>query len=421
MFQDGGAKLINFLLRAAVSSADAKGKIPNVSKVCEWHYRDLMRLPKAMQEKWKIACKEELEALHRHNVFKLTNLPKGRKTIGCRWVFDVKSDGRKKARLVAQGFSQVEGIDFNELFSPVVHFESVQLILALSTLEDHYCVSVDVCNAYLYGKLDEEIYMRQPEGFKVRGQENKVICLQHALYGLKQAGLAWWKELNSSMNELGFKHLMSDAGLFVCKDYKEIIIAIVYVDDAMFFGKNKAQVDSKKKLFMDKWECCDLGEVKEFLCMRITRKEKDIHLDQRDYLDKVLERFSMTNAKSTPTPLPSNWVPQLNKGKASPELLRQYQSIIGLLLYLMIGTHPDIAFAVTKLAQFSANSFQEHFERAKYICRYLVGIKNYSLVFKHAPGKGLATYTDSDWASDPITRRSVTGYFFTLAGGPITW
>jgi Reverse transcriptase (RNA-dependent DNA polymerase) len=113
---------------------------------------------------------------------------------------------------------------------------------------------------------------------------------------------------------------------------------------------------------MDKWECRDLGEIKEFLCMRITRKGKDIHLDQHDYLDKVLECFSMTNAKSAPTPLPSNWVPQLNKEKASPELLRQYQSIIGSLLYLMIGTCPDIAFAVTKLAQFSANPSQEHFE-----------------------------------------------------------
>jgi hypothetical protein len=155
--------------------------------------------------------------------------------------------------------------------------------------------------------------------------------------------------------------------------------------------------------------------------MRITRKGKDIHLDQRDYLDKVLEHFSMTNAKSAPTPLPSNWVPQLNKGKASPELLRKYQSIIGSLLYLMIGTHPDIAFAVTKLAQFSANPSQEHFERPKYICRYLVGTRSYSLVFKHAPEKGLAAYTDLDWASDPITRQSVTGYFFQLAGGPITW
>jgi Reverse transcriptase (RNA-dependent DNA polymerase) len=191
MVQEGGAGLTNFLLSAAVSSAPAKGEIPDVSKVREWHFRDLMRLPKGTQEEWKIACTEELEALYQCNVFKLTNLPKGCKIIGCRWVFDVKSDGHKKARLVAQGFLQVEGIDFNELFSPVVRFESVRLILALSALKNYYCVGVDVYNAYLYGKLDEEIYMRQPEGFKARGQENKVIHLQRALYGLKQAGLAW--------------------------------------------------------------------------------------------------------------------------------------------------------------------------------------------------------------------------------------
>ena len=125
MVQEGGANLIKFLLRAAVSSADAKEKIPNVTRVRKWHFRDLMCLLKATQKEWKIACKEELEALYWCNIFKLTDLPKGHKTIGCRWVFDIKSDSHKKARLVAQGHSQVEGIDFNELFSPVVHFESV--------------------------------------------------------------------------------------------------------------------------------------------------------------------------------------------------------------------------------------------------------------------------------------------------------
>ena len=102
---------------------------------------------------------------------------KSGKVIGCRWVFDVKSDGRKKARLIAQGFSQVEGLDFNELFSPVVCFESVRLIFALATLEGYYMTGVDVRTAYLYGKLDEEIYMQQPEGFRVRGQESKVLHL----------------------------------------------------------------------------------------------------------------------------------------------------------------------------------------------------------------------------------------------------
>ena len=154
-----------------------------------------------------------MESLKKYSIFKLTNLPKGHKTIGCRWVFDIKSDGQKKAQLVAQGFSQVEGIDYNELFSPVVQFESMKIIFALN---QWYMTGVDVCMAYLYGKLDEEIYMHQPEGFIAIGQENKVRCLQCTLYGLKHAGLAWWKELSQSMKVLSFKHLNSDARIFVC-------------------------------------------------------------------------------------------------------------------------------------------------------------------------------------------------------------
>ena len=191
-------------------------EVPNVCNVREWHYRDLMHLPKDAQEKWRTACLEELESLWKQEVFKLTNLPAGRKTVGCRWVFDVKTHGRYKARLVAQGFSQVEGVDFNKLFSPVVHFESVRLVFALTALKGWYMTGVDVCTAYLYGKLDEEIYMGQSEGFIARGQESKVIKLQRALYSLKQAGLAWWKELTQSMKTLGFSHLNSDAGIYVC-------------------------------------------------------------------------------------------------------------------------------------------------------------------------------------------------------------
>jgi Reverse transcriptase (RNA-dependent DNA polymerase) len=143
----------------------------------------------------------------------------------------------------------------------------MRVIFALAALNRWYMTGVDVRTAYLYGKLDEEIYMRQPKGFIATGQENKVIRLQQALYGLKQAGLAWWKELSQSMKVLGFKCLNSDAGIFVCREGTELIVAVVYVDDTMFFGKNKKLVDKKKALFMNKWECRDLGEVKEFLRM----------------------------------------------------------------------------------------------------------------------------------------------------------
>ena len=135
-----------------------------------------MHFPEAAQKEWKTALLEELELLQKQNVFELTDLPKGCKSIGCRWVFNAKTDGQKKARLVAQGFSQVEGIDFNKLFSPVVRFESMRIVFALATLHSWYMTGVDVHTAYLYSKLDEEIYMRQPEGFIARGQERYIYA-----------------------------------------------------------------------------------------------------------------------------------------------------------------------------------------------------------------------------------------------------
>jgi Reverse transcriptase (RNA-dependent DNA polymerase) len=401
--QEGGAGLINFLLSAAIKPTDrVGGKLPDVHSVREWHYGDLMRFPEAAWKEWKAACLQELESLQKQSIFKLTDLPKGCKTIGCRWVFDIKSDSQKKARLVAQGFSQVEGIDFNKLFSPVVQFESVRLVFALAALNRWYMTRVDVRMAYLYGKLDEEIYMCQPEGFVATGQESKVICLQQALYSLKQAGLAWWKELSQSMKALGFTCLNSDARIYVCGKGTNIILAVVYVDDAMFLSKNKNLVDKKKALFMGKWECRDLGDVKEFLHMHVKRHGLDIHINQVNYLKKVLECFQMTNAKMVQTPLPSNWDLKVNKRKALAAEITRYQSIIGSLLYLMIGTRPDIAFAVTHLSQFSTNPTEDHYNAALHICRYLAGTQDYTLVYSHTTGKGLCAYMDSNWAANKI-------------------
>ena len=156
--------------------------------------------------------------------------------------------------------------------------------------------AVDVKTAFLYGKLDEEIYMQQPEGFKLKGQETKVLCLLRAIYGLKQAALAWWKELESSMKRLGFQHTASDAGVFFAYIGKDLVVVIVYVDDAIFFGKNLKAVKKVKQTFMTMWECHDLGKATEFLRMKIRHEGKKIFLDQTAYLDKVVEHFGMSNA-----------------------------------------------------------------------------------------------------------------------------
>ena len=295
-------------------------------------------------------------------------------------------------------------------------------MLTLATLENWYITRLDVQSAYLYGKLNEEIYMEQPEGFAAPGQEHKVLHLWHALYGLKQASLAWWCTLDESIKELGFERLKSEAGIFFYKKKgTNMVIGIIYVDDALFCGPNKAVVDSIKAQFMCKWECRDLGEPSEFLRMHITRKGRAIHLDQSAYLQKVIERCSMLNAKSTSTPLPAGYYAAKNTEPVDVELCSRFQTVIGSLLYLMLGTRPDIAFVVTHLSRHSVNPSQDHLSKVLYICCYLIGTSTYSLVYNGGSGAGLTTCTNSDWGSDPTSRLLQTGFYLKLADGLISW
>ena len=340
-YAEGEVRLMTMLMSKAIpyrlESAESK-------PLREWTLRDFQTLLTVAQEEWKAACRCELDILCEHKVFELVDAPKGHKVISNRWVFDVKPDGRKCARLVAKGFSQIKGIDFDHIFSLVVRFETVQLMLALTALENWHIEALNVRSAYLYGKLKEEIYMKQHQGFRVPGQEHKVLCLLCALYGLKQAGLAWWETLNESMKELGFERLKSDASIFLFwKKGTNIVVAVVYVDDSLFCGPTKAIVKEVKDTFMHKWECRDLGPAKEFLHMRIHQDGSNIMIDQCAYLEKVLEQFQMQNAKITPTPLPQGYYPLTYNGPVDPALQSRYQQVIGSLLYLSLGTRPDIA------------------------------------------------------------------------------
>ena len=347
--------------------------------------------------------------------------PQGTNVIKNRWVFDIKSDGQKKAQLVAKGFSQIEGLDFDQIFSPVVRFETVCLILALAALNKWYIQAVDVHNTYLYGKLDEEIYMEQPEGFHVKGQENKVYWLHRALYGLKQAGLVWWCELDKSMSQLGFKRIQSDASIFICRTKSTYIIAVVYVDDALFCGPDLTLITKVKKQFTDKWECRDLGEPMEFLRMCILHRDNVIMIHQSDYLRKVLECLRLLNTKAAPTPLPAGYHAIPNDAEVDTTLHSRYQMVIGSLIYLMIRTRPDIAFAITALSKHAANPSQDHLDKALYIGRYLLGTQSAYIKYDGSTGKGIMACTDSDWGLDPTAHKSVTGYFLKLVNGIFSW
>ena len=223
------------------------------------------------------------------------------------------------------------------------------------------------------------------------------------------------------MTELGFTQLKTDAGIYVKYDGKDRIIVIVYVDDAIFAGQNKVKVLRAKESFMKKWECRDLGDVQEFLRMRIRKHGQTIKIDQCDYLDKVLQRFNMSNCKPVKTPLPEGYMPKVHEGAIDPARQTRFQTVIGSLLYLMLGTRPDIAFAVTKLAQHSANPSDAHLAKALNICRYLQSTREYTLEYDGASGQGLIAFTDADFGGDTTKRRSQTGYVLKLAGASFIW
>jgi hypothetical protein len=258
----------------------------------------------------------------------LVDLPQNRRTIKCRWVLVHKADGRKKARLVAKGFTQVYGIDYKDTFTPVAWFETVRILLALAALEDWDIEALDVETAYLYGSLDEEIYMDQPEGYIKKGQERKVCGLLKSLYGLKQLALQWNKEIHKALVNLGFTRTRSDAGVYFKFIEADIIVIVIYVDDVLLMGSDKKMLKKHKEDFMKVFETRDLGEAKKYLGMRITRdhKKHTITLDQCAYA----ERFSNTLGYKMPNRLGCLYPPVTILQSLTSKQLRNFAHSINL-------------------------------------------------------------------------------------------
>jgi hypothetical protein len=361
-------------------------------------FRDIKKMPKEDQQGWINACDDEIKSLAERKVWKLVDLPQNCRTVKCRWVLVRKADGHKKVCLVAKGFTQVYGIDYEDTFAPVARFETVRILLALAALEDWDIEALNVKTAYLYGSLDEEIYMDQPEGYIKKGQERKVCRLLKSLYGLKQSALQWNKEIHKALVNLGFTCTRLDAGVYFKFIGADIIVIVIYVDDVLLMGSDKKMLKKNKEDFMKVFETRDLGEAKEYLGMCITRdcKKRTINLDQCAYAEKVLKCFGLQNAKPARTPLPTGYNPTISDIEATSELRSQYQSVIGSLLYIMLGTRPDLAFVVIHMSQFCANPSQEHLSRALYIVRYLGSTKYLTLKFNGANHDGCLGYTDSD-------------------------
>ncbi|KAH9663295.1 hypothetical protein KPL70_019630 [Citrus sinensis] len=382
---------------------------------------------------WMTAMQEEIEALHKNKTWEFVPLPRGRKAIGNKWVYKIKRDGndqveRYRARLVVKGYAQKEGIDFNEIFSPVVRLTTVRIVLAMCATFDLHLEQLDVKTAFLHGELKEEIYMLQPEGFAEKGKENLVCRLNKSLYGLKQAPRCWYKRFDSFIMSLGYNRLSSDH----CTYYKrfednDFIILLLYVDDMLVAGPNKDRIQELKAQLGRKFEMKDLGPANKILGMQIhrDRNNRKIWLSQKNYLKKILRRFNMQDCKSISTPLPVNFklsssMCPSNEAERKEMSRVPYASAVGSLMFAMICTRPDIAQAVGAVSRYMANPGGEHWITVKRILRYIRGTSDVALCYGGSEFT-VRGYVDLDFAGDLDKRKSTTGYVFTLAGAAVSW
>lgn len=327
-----------------------------------------------------------------------------------------------------KGFNQRKGIDFDEIFSPVVKMSSIRVVLGLAASLNLEVEQLDVKTAFLHGDLEEEIYMEQPEGFEVKGKEHLVCKLKKSLYGLKQAPRQWYKKFDSFMEKHGYGKTTSDHCVFIKKfsdgDY---IILLLYVDDMLIVGHDTKKIQSLKKDLNKSFAMKDLGPAKQILGMRITRDRKNnkLWLSQHNYIEKVLERFNMSNCKPVSTPLATHF--KLNSDKCptsekDKEEMKKvpYASAVGSLMYAMVCTRPDIAHAVGVVSRFLSNPGKDHWQAVKWILRYLRGTSKVCLCYG-GDEPVLDGYTDADMAGDLDSRKSTSGYMMTFAGGAVSW
>lgn len=377
-------------------------------------------------EKWKLAINEELENLKRNKTWELVPRPKNRKIVKCKWIFKRKlnKDGqveRYKARLVACGYTQVEGIDYKETFSPVIKTKSIRSLLAFSVEQNWQVHQLDITAAYLNGTLSETIYMEQPPQDLNNKHTEEVCLLKKSLYGLHQSGREWNICLDKFLKSVNLTRSKADPCVYYNKE-KELIVG-VYVDDLLVMSSRNGVIQEFKDNIASRFEVKDLGEIHHILSIRVRRStDGSLSLDQTVYINELLETTGMQDAKGASTPLDPGmkYMPGTESNMLNPEGVLKYRQAVGGLLYLAGTTRPDLAFATTYMSQFNSCPSKEHWAGVQHILRYLNQTKNLKLSYAKT-GRSLEVFCDSDWAGDKMDRRSFSGYVILLAGAAVSW
>ena len=401
--------------------------------------------PKSMVEckkrsdwnKWKDAIETEIASLTKREVFSaVLPTPPGVHPVGYKWVFVRKRNEnnevvRYKARLVAQGFTQRPGVDFNETYSPVMSGITFRYLISLAVQNRLSMQLMDVVTAYLYGSLDSKIYMKVPDGISIPNPEanRNMFCvkLQKSLYGLKQSGRMWYNRLSEFLKHKGYTNNDDCPCVFIKKSVTGFCIVSVYVDDINIIG-NEHDINEARHHLKAEFEMKDLGQTKFCLGLQLEHFSAGIFVYQATYIQKMLEKFNMDKAYPCKTPMvvrsleveKDPFRPREEGEKIlGPEL--PYLSAIGALMYLANSTRPDIAFAVNLLARHSAAPTKRHWVGVKTLFRYLNGTRDLGLFYRKNQDQNLLGYTDAGYLSDPHNGKSQTGFVFLNGGTAISW
>ncbi|KAJ0558902.1 putative RNA-directed DNA polymerase [Helianthus annuus] len=376
--------------------------------------------------RWIEAMNKEMEALYKNETWVLCDLPKGRKPIGCRWIYKIKykANGeveRFKARLVAKGYSQREGVDFGETFSPVVKMVTIRCVLSLAVQHSWPIFQLDVNNAFLYGSISEDVYMSLPPGY-FSENETKVCKLVKSLYGLKQAPRKWNEKLSQVLIDMGFVKSVCDHSMFTLSKGAVFIVLLVYVDDIIVTGNSESEVLNVKQVLSDNFQIKDLGLLKYFLGIEVLYSDEGLCLTQRKYCLELLDEFGFLGVKPVNTPIEQSHVlaGKLDKKLDLVKDVTSFQKLIGKLIYLSI-TRPDISYAVQFLSQFMHAPNSGHLDIALRLLKYLKLSPGKGVMFKRANVFCVKGYVDSDWAKCLATRKSVTGYCIFLGNCVVSW
>lgn len=366
----------------------------------------------SMSHEWKIAIDDELRSLEKNGTWDLVDLPPNKRPIHSKWVSKIKrkSNGaidRFKARLVAKGYSQRKGIDYDETFSLVVRLDSIRLIFSLVARFDLDMIHFDVSTAFLYGTLSGEVYMDPPEGVDADG---KVCKLLKSIYDLKQASRVWNSCFVSFLKKFALEPLATDSCVLV-KQGKQILIVAIYVDDGLVCCNDKDLLRETIEHLKQQFEISAIeAECYVGLQIKRDRARKLLMIHQTSYVEQIVARFDMEEATTASTPM-DHAIKFVEKGVAdggtSKTVNVPYREVIGALMYVSVGTRPDVACAVSVLSNFCQSARQPHWIAAKTVLRYLNGSKAYVMMARHHSSRlRLAT---------PITHRVETRENHSLA------